>query len=254
MDGFVTARDRRLSKLVRERHRPSHLARLAISSDVEVFFDTYHSGLMISIPGFAWCAINILLTAVASILVVFLAVSSHFLLVILFLQPVAAGSGIPHVKCYLNGLNIPFLMRGLTMLVKGAGLVLAVSGGLAAGKEGPMIHIGSVIAGRLRFTNWSMRSLRHFRNDQQKRDFVSAGAAAGVAAAFGAPVGGLLFSLEEGASFVYQRLTCNHSVRAREIERKGHVEVPFFVLLLSLNFCVCDFILSFCLLISSSPK
>lgn len=103
-------------------------------------------------------------------------------------------------------------MRCLTMVVKGVGVVLCVSGGLAAGKEGPMIHIGSVIAaglsqGRLRFCNVSLKCLRIFRNDQEKRDFVSAGAAAGVAAAFGAPVGGLLFSLEEGSSFVYQRLT-----------------------------------------------
>ena len=40
-----------------------------------------------------------------------------------------------------------------------------------------------------------------FRNSEDRRNFISAGAAAGIASAFGAPVGGLLFAMEEVSSF-----------------------------------------------------
>jgi chloride channel 7 len=49
-------------------------------------------------------------------------------------QPVAAGSGIPQVKCYLNGVKIPRLVRIKTLLVKVVGVISSVVGGLAVGK------------------------------------------------------------------------------------------------------------------------
>ncbi|XP_058012852.1 H(+)/Cl(-) exchange transporter 7 [Ahaetulla prasina] len=133
-------------------------------------------------------------------------------IIVAFLEPVAAGSGIPQIKCYLNGVKIPHVVRLKTLMVKVCGVIFSVVGGLAVGKEGPMIHSGAVIAagisqGRSTSLKRDFRIFEYFRRDTEKRDFVSAGAAAGVSAAFGAPVGGVLFSLEEGASFWNQFLT-----------------------------------------------
>ena len=62
------------------------------------------------------------------------------------MQPHAAGSGIPQVKCYLNGIKLPGLLSLTTLLAKAGGVVLSVTGGLACGKEGPMIHSGAICA------------------------------------------------------------------------------------------------------------
>ncbi|KAF8790282.1 Chloride channel protein A like protein [Argiope bruennichi] len=48
---------------------------------------------------------------------------------------------------------------------------------------------------------------KRFRNSEDRRNFISAGAAAGVASAFGSPVGGLLFSMEEVSSFWNMKLS-----------------------------------------------
>ncbi|XP_060862094.1 H(+)/Cl(-) exchange transporter 7-like isoform X1 [Metopolophium dirhodum] len=131
---------------------------------------------------------------------------------IVYVEPMAKGSGIPAVKCFLNGIKVPRLIRLKTLVVKVIGVTCVALGGMWGGKEGPMIHAGSIVAagvsqGKSTTFNKDLGALNFFREDHEKRDFVSGGAAAGIAAAFGAPVGGLLFSLEEGASFWNQALT-----------------------------------------------
>ncbi|KAK1165013.1 H(+)/Cl(-) exchange transporter 7-like [Acipenser oxyrinchus oxyrinchus] len=161
--------------------------------------DTFTEVGGLSISLILWAALNAAIVVVGSIAVA-------------FFEPAAAGSGIPQIKCYLNGVKIPHVVRLKTLVIKVFGVLSSVAGGLAVGKEGPMIHSGAVIAagisqGRSTSLKRDFKIFEYFRRDTEKRDFVSAGAAAGVSAAFGAPVGGVLFSLEEGASFWNQMLT-----------------------------------------------
>ncbi|KAF3444191.1 hypothetical protein FNV43_RR13881 [Rhamnella rubrinervis] len=123
-----------------------------------------------------------------------------------FIAPAAAGSGIPEVKAYLNGVDAHTILAPSTLFVKIFGSVLGVSAGFVVGKEGPMVHTGACIASMLgqggsRKYHLTWTWLRYFKNDRDRRDLITCGAAAGVAAAFRAPVGGVLFALEEAASW-----------------------------------------------------
>ncbi|GAB4828234.1 hypothetical protein Ancab_035146 [Ancistrocladus abbreviatus] len=122
-----------------------------------------------------------------------------------FISPAAAGSGIPEVKAYLNGVDAPDIFSMKTLVVKIVGSISAVSSSLLVGKAGPMVHTGASIAALLiqGGSNYGItwKWLDYFKNDRDRRDLVTCGAAAGIAAAFRAPVGGLLFALEEMASW-----------------------------------------------------
>lgn len=119
--------------------------------------------------------------------------------------PSAAGSGISEIKCIVSG----FVTRGFlgkwTLLLKSIALPLAIASGLSVGKEGPSVHY-SVCVG-----NMVAKLFKKYRESASKsRDFLVAASAAGVAVAFGSPMGGVLFSVEE-ISPVFQLSTISSS-------------------------------------------
>lgn len=104
----------------------------------------------------------------------------------------AAGSGVAEVKVINSGFILHGYLGFKTLVVKTLALVFSVSSGLSLGKEGPYVHIGACV-GNICCRIFSKYNL----NDGKRREVISASAASGVAVAFGAPIGGVLFSLEE---------------------------------------------------------
>ena len=49
-------------------------------------------------------------------------------------QPLAAGSGVPYIKSYLNGVKVPGLLTLECFVAKVAGVIMSILGGLACGK------------------------------------------------------------------------------------------------------------------------
>jgi chloride channel protein, CIC family len=102
-------------------------------------------------------------------------------------SPDASGSGIPHVEAVLAG-NVPEAPFVL-IPVKFLGGLLAIGAGLALGREGPSVQMGASVAhlvGRIFKRNWP-----------DCRVLLAAGAGAGLATAFNAPIAGAIFVLEE---------------------------------------------------------
>ena len=115
---------------------------------------------------------------------------------VIHLSLYAAGSGTAEIKTILGGFMIKGFLGIRTLAIKVIGLPLSVASGLAVGKEGPMIHVASCVG------NIFPRLFPKYKgNEAKKREILSASCAAGVAVAFGAPIGGVLFSLEELSSF-----------------------------------------------------
>jgi chloride channel 3/4/5 len=108
----------------------------------------------------------------------------------------ASGSGVAEVKVILSGFVLHGFLGLKTLTVKTFALILSVASGLSLGKEGPFVHIAACVG------NIACRLFSKYNhNDGKRREILSAAAASGVAVAFGAPIGGVLFSLEEASYF-----------------------------------------------------
>lgn len=136
--------------------------------------------------------------------------------------PAAAGSGIPQVVRALQGdlseRQAGALVSFRLSVIKALTLCAGLLGGLSIGREGPAVQIGAgVMAGARRWLSPAAGIDRH--------DLMVAGAAAGIAAAFNTPLGGIVFALEQ---LTRRRGMEHRTVLIAAIVLSGLVGLAFF--------------------------
>ena len=106
---------------------------------------------------------------------------------VVYFYPEARGSGIPVLKLWLVGKDTR-PTYGL-LATKFVSCSIGLAGGLVLGQEGPSVQMGAIIA-------WLLAKKLKL-NARRSRLLVESGAGAGLAAAFNAPLSGVLFIMEE---------------------------------------------------------
>ncbi|MGJ5673219.1 MAG: chloride channel protein [Nostochopsis sp.] len=101
--------------------------------------------------------------------------------------PEASGSGIPQVKASLA--NVPVKLSWRVAVVKLLSAIITLASGITLGRQGPTVQVGAALAAGM--SHWVPTSPDH------RRQMIAAGAGAGLAAAFNAPIAGVLFVIEE---------------------------------------------------------
>lgn len=101
--------------------------------------------------------------------------------------PETNGSGIPHLKEVLQGMRTLIWPRVLP--AKFLGGLLGIGGGLALGREGPTVQMGGAVG--------QLISEQAHSSETERNELIAAGAGSGLAAAFNAPLSGMVFVLEE---------------------------------------------------------
>ncbi|KAL0229835.1 hypothetical protein PCE1_003399 [Barthelona sp. PCE] len=122
--------------------------------------------------------------------------------IIQYISVAASGSGLPSLRAFLNGVNIPGIVTGTTFWAKLTSFLFVGASGMVAGSAGPMVHTGSALAvwlARISFNG--KRVFPGFDTDADVQELVMWGSSAGIAAAYGAPTGATLFSLDNLSMF-----------------------------------------------------
>ncbi|MED6303587.1 MAG: chloride channel protein [Actinomycetota bacterium] len=152
----------------------------------------------------------------------------------------AKGHGVPEVMEAVNRRG--GRIRTRVAYIKAVASALTIGSGGSAGREGPIVQIGSALGSTL---------ARLFRmSDRRRSTFVAAGAAAGIAAIFNAPLAGVFFALEVvlrsftargfstvvisavAANAVWRVLVGNESVLTADVHQLVHLtELVFYALL-----------------------
>lgn len=111
--------------------------------------------------------------------------------------PKISGSGIPQVKGILLR-QLDYIKWFQELVAKFVSGLMGIGAGLSLGREGPSVQIGS-------YVGFGVTQLFD-RDDVEKKYLVTSGASAGLAGAFGAPLSGVMFALEELHRFISAKL------------------------------------------------
>ncbi|XP_022110153.1 chloride channel protein 2-like isoform X1 [Acanthaster planci] len=135
---------------------------------------------------FGWVGFSI-------ILIIFSSVFVHLV------SPNAIGSGIPEMKTILRGVVLKEYLSFRTLISKVIGVAASLGSGLPIGKEGPFVHIASIVSTMLSKLIVTFKGI--FENESRNSEMLAAACAVGVSCNFAAPIGGVLFSIEVTSTY-----------------------------------------------------
>ncbi|TFK01490.1 Chloride channel protein 1 [Platysternon megacephalum] len=127
------------------------------------------------------------------ILILFAAVFCHLV------SPQAVGSGIPELKTIMRGVVLKEYLTLKAFVAKVVGLTAGLGSGMPIGKEGPFVHIASICAAVL--SKFMSIFCGVYENVYRQLELLVAACAVGVGCCFGAPLGGVLFSIEVTSTY-----------------------------------------------------